>query len=46
MGCRVLGGFAQPPKKVYSTDTHGTNKVHFAILSLFGYQFAPRYGDI
>ena len=32
--------------EVHSTDTHGTNEVNFAILHLFGYQFAPRYGDI
>lgn len=32
--------------QVHSTDTHGTNEVNFAILSLFGYQFAPRYKDI
>jgi len=32
--------------EVHSTDTHGTNEVNFAILSLFGYQFAPRYRDI
>lgn len=31
---------------VHSTDTHGTNAVNFAILSMFGYQFAPRYRDI
>ncbi len=31
---------------VHSTDTHGTNEVNFAILNLFGYQFAPRYKDI
>jgi len=31
--------------EVHSTDTHGTNEVNFAILSLFGYQFAPRYRD-
>jgi TnpA family transposase len=31
---------------VHSTDTHGTNEVNFAILHLFGYQFAPRYSDI
>jgi hypothetical protein len=31
---------------VHSTDTHGTNEVNFAILHLFGYQFAPRYRDI
>ena len=30
----------------HSTDTHGTNEVNFAILSMFGYQFAPRYRDI
>ena len=27
----------------HSTDTHGTNEVNFALLHLFGYQFAPRY---
>lgn len=26
-----------------ATDTHGVNKVNFAILDLFGYQFSPRY---
>ncbi len=28
---------------IHSTDTHGTNQVNFAILNMFGYQFAPRY---
>jgi TnpA family transposase len=32
--------------EVHSTDTHGTNEVNFAILHVFGYQFAPRYRDI
>lgn len=32
--------------QVHSTDTHGTNQVNFAILDLFGYQFAPRYKQI
>jgi TnpA family transposase len=32
--------------EVHSTDTHGANEVNFAILHLFGYQFAPRYRDI
>ena len=32
--------------EIHSTDTHGTNEVNFGILSLFGYQFAPRYKDI
>ncbi len=31
---------------VHSTDTHGSNEVNFAILNMFGYQFAPRYADI
>ena len=31
---------------VHSTDTHGTNAVNFAMLSVFGYQFAPRYREI
>jgi TnpA family transposase len=30
---------------IHSTDTHGTNAVNFALLHLFGYQFAPRYRD-
>jgi TnpA family transposase len=30
---------------IHSTDTHGTNEVNFALLYLFGYQFAPRYRD-
>lgn len=32
--------------EIHSTDTHGTNEVNFALLHLFGYQFAPRYKDI
>ena len=32
--------------QVHSTDTHGTNHVNFALLHLFGYQFAPRYRDL
>ncbi|MEQ9442752.1 MAG: Tn3 family transposase [Cyclobacteriaceae bacterium] len=32
--------------QIHSTDTHGTNQVNFAILDLFGYQFAPRYKQI
>lgn len=32
--------------EIHSTDTHGTNQVNFAILHVFGYQFAPRYKDI
>lgn len=31
--------------QIHSTDTHGTNQVNFALLHLFGYQFAPRYRD-
>ena len=32
--------------EIHSTDTHGTNPVNFALLHVFGYQFAPRYHDI
>jgi TnpA family transposase len=32
--------------EIHSTDTHGTNQVNFALLHLFGFQFAPRYKDI
>jgi TnpA family transposase len=32
--------------ELHSTDTHGINEVNFAILHIFGYQFAPRYKDI
>ncbi len=31
---------------IHSTDTHGTNQVNFTLLSMFGYQFAPRYRDL
>lgn len=31
--------------EVLSTDTHGVNHVNFALLDLFGYQFAPRYAQ-
>ena len=26
--------------------THGVNHVNFALLDLFGYQFAPRYAKV
>jgi TnpA family transposase len=32
--------------EIHSTDTHGANEVNFALLHLFGYQFAPRYNDL
>ncbi len=31
---------------IHATDRHGANQVNFTILSMFGYQFAPRYRDI
>ncbi|HEY1015756.1 MAG TPA: Tn3 family transposase, partial [Herpetosiphonaceae bacterium] len=31
---------------IHSTDTHGTNLVNFAILSVFGHDFAPRYANL
>ena len=32
--------------ETHSTDTGGTNQVNFALLHIFGYQFAPRFKDI
>jgi TnpA family transposase len=32
--------------EVLSTDTHGVNHVNFALLDLFGFQFAPRYAQV
>jgi TnpA family transposase len=32
--------------EIHSTDTHGANEVNFALLHVFGYQFAPRYKDL
>lgn len=31
---------------IHSTDTHGTNRVNFALLKVFGHRFAPRYADL
>ena len=31
--------------QIHSTDVHGINRLNFALLHLFGYQFAPRYKD-
>jgi len=28
---------------IHTTDSHGTNRINFALLHLFGYHFAPRY---
>lgn len=32
--------------EIHSTDTGGTNQINFALLHIFGYQFAPRFKDI
>jgi TnpA family transposase len=32
--------------EIHSADTHATNHVNFALLQVFGDQFAPRYKDI
>ena len=32
--------------EIHSTDVHGINHLNYAILHLFGYQFAPRYKDL
>jgi TnpA family transposase len=32
--------------EIHSTNAHGANEVNFALLHLFGYQFAPRYKDL
>jgi TnpA family transposase len=42
----LFNNTTQVQPKVHSTDMHGTNEVNFALLHLFGYQFAPRYQDI
>ena len=42
----LFNNSSQVQSDVHSTDTHGTNEVNFALLHLFGYQFAPRYRDI
>lgn len=31
---------------IHSTDTHGTNQVNFALLHVFGFEFAPRYRNL
>src|SRR5262249_48460446 len=31
---------------IHSTDTHGANQVNFALLTVFGFTFAPRYANI
>jgi TnpA family transposase len=31
---------------IHSTDTHGTNRINFALLHIFGYMFAPRYRNM
>ena len=42
----LFNNSSQVQPDLHSTDTHGTNEVNFALLHLFGYQFAPRYRDI
>ncbi|SHJ31671.1 Transposase and inactivated derivatives, TnpA family [Rubritalea squalenifaciens DSM 18772] len=42
----LFNNSSQVQPDLHSTDTHGTNEVNFALLHLFGYQFAPRYRDV
>lgn len=42
----LFNNMAAMQPAVHSTDTHGTNEVNFALLHIFGYQFAPRYRNI
>jgi hypothetical protein len=41
--------YPEPPQRRshgHGTDTHGTNEVNFALLHVFGYQFASRDRDL
>jgi Tn3 transposase DDE domain len=41
--------YPDPPQRRshgHGTDTHGTNEVNFALLHVFGYQFASRDRDL
>ncbi len=42
----LFNNSSQLKPELHSTDTHGTNEVNFALLHMFGYQFAPRYKNI
>lgn len=42
----LLNNTSEIHPHIHTTDTHGSNKVNFALLYLFGYQFAPRYKNI
>ncbi len=42
----LLMSIRQTSFRMCSTDTHGVNHVNFALLDLFGYQFAPRYARV
>lgn len=42
----LMNNSAEIIPDVVSTDTHGVNHVNFALLDLFGYQFAPRYAKV
>lgn len=39
----IYNNSTQIRPRFHSTDTHGVNQVNFALLDIFGYQFAPRY---
>jgi TnpA family transposase len=42
----LLNNSSQVKPDLHSTDSHGSNEVNFALLDIFGYQFAPRYKDV
>lgn len=42
----LLNNTSEIQPNIHTTDTHGSNRVNFALLHLFGYEFAPRYRNI
>ena len=42
----LLDNTSEIKPNVHTTDSHGTNRVNFALLYLFDYVFAPRYRNL
>ena len=42
----LLDNTSEIKPNVHTTDSHGTNRVNFALLFLFDYIFAPRYRNL
>ena len=42
----LQGNTSEVKPDIHTTDSHGVNRINFALLFFFGYSFAPRYRNL